>query len=200
MNSSYCATLGDSPYFVYKHQDPELPATRFAKPKFTYAEDLNFEQERQRREHVILQQVKDKLLETADRSARRRQKTCKEKTLKVDDRVFIKRFQKVGESKLINKWRGPYRIIAQKSPAVYKLKELATGKITEQHIENIKEKVIMARESEIPDGECPAARLPFPEPEEEEERGRKPRRRPEGDPGDDWIDDTFWLTPQIEDI
>ena len=174
--------------------DPQLPATRFAKPKFSYSEKDSFEKERQRREHFIMETMEEKLLEASDKSARRRQKICKEKQLNIDDRVFIRRIQKKGESKLAPKWKGPYRISAQKNPGVYKLKDLATGKITEQHIENIKEKIIMAREAEVPISECPNARLPFPQ-TEENIPARQQKRIPEGHAADDWIDDSFWLTP-----
>merc|ERR1712055_1107203 len=120
VNAGYCRSLGDSPFFVYKGKDPELPSTRFAKPKFSYAEHLTFEQERQRREHYVLEVVKEKLLEAADEQCRQRQKKCSEKTLNVDDRVFIRRQQKKGESKLVEKWKGPFRILSQKNPGVYK--------------------------------------------------------------------------------
>ena len=74
------------------------------------------------------------------------------------------------------------------------MKELATGKITEQHIENIRNRnVAIAREAEIPLAECPEARKPFPT-EEREDGGVS--KVPEGHPTDDWFDDTFWLTTQ----
>ena len=139
--------------------------------------------------------VKEKLLEAADENCRQVQKKCKERTLQIDDRVFLRRIQKKGESKLVPRWKGPFRILAQKNPGVYKLKELLTGKVTEQHIENIKNgTLIMARESEIPLNECPQARKPYPS--EQVQEGRPPRRVPEGAPDDDWYDDTFWLTPE----
>ena len=198
VNAGYCRSLGDSPFFIYRGKDPELPSTRFAKPKFSYAEKLTFEQERQRREHYVLEVVKEKLLEAADEQCRQTNKKCSEKTLNIDDRVFIRRQQKKGESKLVEKWKGPFRILSQKNPGVYKLKDLRTGKVSEIHIENIKQKVLMARESEIPLEECPTARLPYP-PNEEKEKGRPVSRVPEGGPGDDWIDDTFWLEESKED-
>ena len=191
VNSAYCSSLGDSPFYVYRHKDPELPYTRFAKPTFSYSETLNFEQERQRREHFVLQKVKEKLLESADKNSRRRAKYCKEKTLKVDDRVFIKNIQKKGQSKLIPKWQGPYRIISQKNPGVYKLKCLRSGKTSEHHIENIKEKVLMAREAEIPLEDCPQARLPFPEIEEENNKVTK--HIPEQSAEENFVDTSFVL-------
>ena len=90
VNAAYCRSLGDSPFFIYRGKDPELPATRFAKPRFSYAESLSFEQERQRREHQVMELVKEKLLEAADENCRQVQKKCKEKTLQIDDRVFLR--------------------------------------------------------------------------------------------------------------
>ena len=87
--------------------------------------------------------------------------------------------------------------MSQKSPNVYKLKELATGKLTEQHLENISEKVILAREEEIPLVECPDARRPFPRTQQEDTWERK--RQPEESPEDDWRDISHWLeTDQLE--
>ena len=40
VNGAYNVSLGDSPYYLYKHQDVELPITRFMKPRFTYEETL----------------------------------------------------------------------------------------------------------------------------------------------------------------
>ena len=70
---------------------------------------------------------------------------------------------------------------------------LRNGKITEQHIENIKDQII-AREAEIPLAECPEARLAFPRAEVVETKTRnKDENTPEGAQGDNWVDDSFWL-------
>merc|ERR1712121_4323 len=101
VNASYNQSLGDSPFFVYHNKDDELPATLFAKPRFTYAENMSFEQERQRRESYVMEMVKALLLEAADQNCRQVLKKSKECTLRVDDRVFVRRYQKKGKSKLI---------------------------------------------------------------------------------------------------
>ena len=141
VNPSYQQSLGDSPFFVYHNKDAELPATRFANPRFTYAENLSFEQERQRRESYVMEMVKARLLEAADQNCHQVLKKSKERTLRVDDRVFVRRYQKKGESKLIPRWRGPYRIIAQKTPGVYKLKDLTTGNYQSNTLNILKIKV-----------------------------------------------------------
>ena len=94
VNGAYCESLGDSPFFVYRGKDPELPITRFAKPKFSYKEPLTFEDERQHREHYVMEKVKENLLQAPDRSCRRRAKHCKERNLHIDDRVYIRRIQR----------------------------------------------------------------------------------------------------------
>merc|ERR1712074_391792 len=136
-----------------------------------------------------------------NRNCRSRAKHCKENTLRVDDRVYIRRIQKKGESKLIPKWQGSYRILNQKNPGVYKLKDLRTGKITEQHIENISENVEMARESEIPLEECPEARLPFPELQNADSKELTHSRvLPEGTDDDNSVDNSpILLVPQVTD-
>ena len=192
VNAAYSISLGDSPYYVYKGQDPQLPLSRFMMPKFSYAQNLSFEKERQRREHMVLERVKEKLEEASDRSCRARARKCKDKSLQVGDRVYIRHVRKKGESKLTQKWQGPYRVLEQKNPGVYKLRDLRSGKTTEQHIENIKDQE-MARESEIPIGECPQARLPFPRAEVLEVQEEPAKQIPEGTPSDNWVDDSYWL-------
>ena len=198
VNAAYSSSLGDSPFYVYRSKDPEIPQTRFAKPKFSYAEDLSFEKMRQRREYLVMETVKQKLLEASEASGRRRLKRSKERQLSIGDRVFIRRIQKKGESKLVPRWKGPYRIISQKSPNVYKLKDLTTSKSFEQHIENIKNSVCMARESEIPLEQCPNARLPFQEEETTEPRRSARVRAREGTDKDDFVDDSFLLQQREE--
>ena len=88
-------------------------------------------------------------------------------------------------------------MLSQKNPNVYKVRCLKTGKITEQHIENIKEKVIMARESELPIQECPEARLPFPKDIQEELQGSRTKEVPEGE--EDNEDTSFHLGTQQEE-
>ena len=85
--------------------------TWFSKPKFSYSENISFEKERQKREQMVLEKVKEKLEEAFDRYCRLRARKCKDKSLNVSDRVFIKHVRTKVESKLCQKWQGPYRIL-----------------------------------------------------------------------------------------
>ena len=126
-----------------------------------------------RKPHVVVEQdsecwraaydiVKAKLLENADRRIQDQDKHARPCSIKLDDRVFIKYVKnKPGDNKLSQRFQGPYRVVSQKSPTVFRLKHLANNKIIEAHVENMK--VVQERMADISD--VPEARLPFPEPE-----------------------------------
>ena len=67
-NAAYCSSVGDTPFYIFYGRDAEIPHTRFLKPRFSYSENVNFEQERQNRENIVWAKVKENLLETADRN------------------------------------------------------------------------------------------------------------------------------------
>ena len=53
--------------------------------------------------------------------------------------MFIKKIRnQKGHNKLTQKFKGPYRIVSQKSPTVFRLKDLNNGKESEVHTELIK--------------------------------------------------------------
>ena len=80
----------------------------------------------------------------------------------MDDRVFIKKIRnQKGHNKLTEKFKGPYRVVSQKSPTVFRLKDLNTGKESEVHTELIK----IVKQRHISLEEAPDASNPFPEPE-----------------------------------
>ena len=81
----------------------------------------------------------------------------------MDDRVFIKKIRnQKGHNKLTQKFKGPYRIVSQKSPTVFRLKDLNNGKESEVHTELIK----IVKQRNISSEEAPNAESPFPEEEE----------------------------------
>ena len=68
--------------------------------------------------------------------------------------------------------------------------------MTTQHIENISERVILARENELPLAECPDARRPYPR--DPDEVQAKTVTSSEGSPSD-YFDCTYWLDTE-EDV
>lgn len=118
-------------------------------------------QDEQERINFAYDIVKQKLLESADRNVRNKDKKAKESHIDVDDRVMVKYVKnKPGDNKLSPRFSGPFRVTARKSPTVFKIKNLITGKITEAHIENCK--IVKEKLADL--SEFPNARLPLQEP------------------------------------
>ena len=182
VNSAYCSSIGDSPYFLFKARDPDSPlqicTTPHTIPK-TPQQSLIDERERAKAAYDI---VKAKLLEAADRSARTTEKRAKACKIKVDDRVYVKYVRhKAGDNKLTPKFSGPFRVLSQKSPFVFKLKNLITNKVTEAHAENLK----LVRENEAPLDLFPNARLPLQDPQSVQSgTPREIQNQPAQDPDD----------------
>ena len=106
--------------------------------------------------------VKEKLLESADRQLRDNMKKAHDNKICVDDRVYIKYVKnKAGDNKLSPKFTGPFRVLSQKSPSLFKLKNLSNNKEIECHVENMK----LVKERFAPLQDFPQARLPFQWPE-----------------------------------
>ena len=82
----------------------------------------------------------------------------------MDDRVFIRKIRnQKGHNKLTEKFRGPFRVVSQKSPTVFRLRDLNDGKEKDVHKELIK--IVKQRDISLED--TPGAHSPFPEGEKE---------------------------------
>ena len=78
----------------------------------------------------------------------------------MDDRVFIRKIRnQKGHNKLTEKFVGPYRVVSQKSPTVFKLRNLNDGKEKDVHTELIK----IVKQRDVSLEEAPGANSPFPE-------------------------------------
>ena len=105
--------------------------------------------------------VRNKLIESADRQVIQRDKKAKDNRVNIDDRVFVKKVRnKPGDNKLSERFRGPYRVLSQKSPTVFRLKELQTNKEIEAHVENLK----IVKERDVSLEIVPQARIPLQSP------------------------------------
>ena len=162
VNSAYNSNIGDTPFFLYRHRDPDTPLCAGTSPKSSVKKTQQYLKDEQERIKFAYDIVRQRLLESADRQVRTKDKKAKEAHIDVDDRVMVKYVKsRPGDNKLSPRFSGPYRVTAKKSPTVFKLKNLTTGKISEAHIENCK--IVKERLADLI--EFPNARLPLQEPE-----------------------------------
>lgn len=158
VNSAYCSSIGDSPYFTLKHRDPDIPFHLCSTPQTSSKTPQQTVSEEKERAKAAYDIVKSKLLEAADRNARENAKKAKSSKIAVDQRVYIKYIKKKkGDNKLSPRFDGPFRVISQKSPHVFKLKNLTNNKVIEAHVENMK----IVQEDVAPLDIFPTARLPL---------------------------------------
>ena len=158
VNSAYCQSIGDTPYFIYKHRDADLPLHIHSTPQTTTKTPQQAIIDEKQRAKASYDIVKEKLLEAADRNVRQLDKKAKASKIDVDDRVYIKYVKKQkGDNKLSPKFTGPFRVLSRKSPSVFKLQNLNNKKIIEAHIENLK----LVKEQYAPLDQFPTARMPL---------------------------------------
>ena len=161
VNSAYSSSIGDSPFYLYHHRDPDYAQIR---PSTVSKKPLQFTEDQLARRRAVYDIVKQRLIESSEASIRYRDKNVKENKIAMDDRVFIKKIRnQKGHNKLTEKFKGPYRIISQKSPTVFRLRDLKNGKESEVHTELIK--IVKQRHMSLE--ETPEAGNPFPESDRE---------------------------------
>ena len=165
VNCAFSKNIGETPHFLYYHTDPNIPIYQMAKPTTTTRQVDTIQDLTHRWQHIY-KLVKAKLLEAADRQITDADRKAVLPKVDIEDRVFIKKFRNAkGDGKLTQKFLGPYRVIAQKSPSTFRLKCLATNKEVNIHLENMK--IVKERLASLQD--VPVARSPFAEPEIAEE-------------------------------
>ena len=158
INSAYCQSVQESPFFLYRHRDSDLPLHARTTPKTSNRSQQQFIHQELCRQRQVYDLVRERLLTAADRQCRNRDRHARSSRVQIDDRVYIRFIKnKKGQSKLCQRWTGPYRVLAQKSPSVFQLRHIVTGKQIETHIENLK----IVRESEAQLNEIPQARTPL---------------------------------------
>ena len=150
LNTAYHSSIGDTPYYVCFGVDPISPSAAFSDLSPKYCVD-----ERATHTFRIYQRVKEIMEKAASDRERRRERTARVTELALDQRVFIKRLKKKGDSKLSPRWRGPYRIIQLIKPNVYRLQEVGSNRRTVAHLEGMK----ICPESLISRDDAPRARV-----------------------------------------
>ena len=124
-----------SPFFLMYNRDPILPVTNILKCRQRYAgEDackLALE-----KQHETFMLVHKNLRQAKKRNARYANENAKNVKLEVGDSVYLK--QHVRKSKLDRKWQPFYRIVSQKSPYTFVIRNQLDGSIKESHVRHLR--------------------------------------------------------------
>ena len=158
INSAYNVYLKDTPFFLYRHRDPNLSMCAKTHPKSTIKTPQQFIEEEIHRNKTTYDIIRERLLEATDKQCREKDRTSKPININIDDRVYVKLIKnKKGQGKLTPRWVGPFRVLSQLSPSGFKLQHIMSGKIKTVHPENMK---VVAEES-APIDMVPQARIPL---------------------------------------
>ncbi|CAC5398016.1 unnamed protein product [Mytilus coruscus] len=124
-----------SPFFLLYNRDPVLPVDNLLKPRRKYAGESPHQilLEQQHKSfvtvHMNLKKAKSKQKEYAD-------KNRQEINFKVGDAVYFKNHLRKGKQD--SKWKPFYRIIEQRSPVSFIVKNQLTGSTTKVHAQHLK--------------------------------------------------------------
>jgi len=124
-----------SPFFLMYNRDPILPVTNILKCRQRYAgEDAcKLALEKQHETFVLVQK---NLKQSKQRNARHANENAKDVLLEVGDPVYLK--QHIRKSKLDRKWQPFFRIVKQKSPYTYVIRNQLDGSTRESHVRHLR--------------------------------------------------------------
>lgn len=140
VNSSYNRAIGDSAHYMLYHTDPVLPYDTFVRqePILFYNID-DYKTEVSRRAQIAFNLAQIHLHQAARENEMYRLRRSTLRMMKVGDRVFMRNTPKPGLSrKLQALWQGPYRVMEVKSPVIFKIRNVASGKSRMVHLDNIR--------------------------------------------------------------
>ena len=124
---------GYTPYYLLYGRDVVLPLDNLLKPRLKYqGEDMH--QIALQEQHKAFMLVHGRLRKQQRKQAKYANKKRKDITYKVGDPVFYKKHVR---TKIEGRWRPFYRIIEQKSPVTYVLRNQLDGKTVESHANDI---------------------------------------------------------------
>ena len=111
VNSAYCSSVGDTPFFLYRHRDPDAPLHLRTSPRTSSKAPQQCIRDDIHRAKIAYDIIKEKLLESADRNLRYKDKHPHDNKICVDDRVYIKYVKnKPGDNKLSPRFSCPFQV------------------------------------------------------------------------------------------
>ena len=124
-----------SPFFLLYNRDPILPIDSILKSRERYTGDevhkLALE-----KQHESFMLVHKHLTEAKKKSARRFDENADDAHFKVGDPVYVKNHTR--KSKLDNYASGFYRIVEQKSPFTFKVRNQLDGTVLDKHVRHLR--------------------------------------------------------------
>jgi hypothetical protein len=134
-NTSKSSATGFSAFYLLYGRDPVLPVDTILKPRRKYLGEDYFPQALERM-HIAYRVVRKHLHKQSDRNKQRKKTDRESDTFKVGDPVYLKNNARA--NKLQKRWLSHFRIIAQRGPVSFTLKNQLTGKIREAHAKDLR--------------------------------------------------------------
>ena len=139
INSSFNATLGDTPFFALFHYDKKNLYSAFTEPQSNphYSHE-DYLSSACRKSEETYKSIKMHMNKKVDEYLSRSNKRKGIRSLNVNDRVYIKYIAKPTEfKKFAPKWQGPCSVRKVLSATKYEVFNSATGKNQIVHIDNL---------------------------------------------------------------
>jgi transposase InsO family protein len=134
-NTSKSSATGFSAFYLLYGRDPVLPVDTLLKPRRKYLGEDYFPQALERL-HIAYRVVRKHLHKQSNRNKRQKEPGRVPDNFQIGDAVYLKNNQRT--NKLQKRWLSHYRIIAQRGPVSFTLKNQLTGKIREAHAKDIR--------------------------------------------------------------
>ena len=135
MRFSTSETSKTSPYFLLFNRDPVLPIDNLLQPRRKYQGEM-YHKIMLEEQHKSFLRVRSQLKKSKRKRAEVANKKAKDVKFEINDPVYYKNFQR--NNKLDIKWKPYYRIIEQKSPLTYIIKNQLDNSTVKVHAEQIR--------------------------------------------------------------
>ena len=128
-------TSKHTPFFLLFNRDPILPIDNLLKPRRKYQGE-DYHKIILEEQHKSFKKVCAQIQKSKRRQADYANKNTKDIKFEINDPVYYKNFQRT--NKLDSKWRPYYRIIEQKSPLTYVIKNQLDNSTIKVHADQLR--------------------------------------------------------------